>query len=288
MFSNEPTRIDARSKFAAFYADFVQRQIWKAQTKRSADLAAYSFPHYNDPIGSITTADIERWARSMHEAGLAASTIKTRVSSIRAVMYSAVRDGIIPTNPAVGIRLPRSSTRAVTTTMPSETTIAEVVRAAEGPYKLLIALAAYAGLRLGEARALTWDDVDVVADALYIRAQVQQTPGGGWSLQPPKYDSYRTIPISDDLKPLLEEAQEDDPSGLVCGADGRPLHPGSVNREWVRQRVASDLPEGFRIHDLRHWYASRLIAQGANVLTVQRRLGHARASTTLDVYSHAF
>ena len=46
------------------------------------------------------------------------------------------------------------------------------------------------------------------------------------------------------------------------------------------------LPAGFRFHDLRHFYASLLIASGANVKVVQARLRHASASTTLDTYSH--
>jgi integrase len=46
------------------------------------------------------------------------------------------------------------------------------------------------------------------------------------------------------------------------------------------------LPDDFRYHDLRHFYASLLIASGANVKVVQARLRHASATTTLDTYSH--
>jgi integrase len=47
-----------------------------------------------------------------------------------------------------------------------------------------------------------------------------------------------------------------------------------------------DLPAGFRYHDLRHYFASLLIASGADVKTVQARLRHASAKTTLDTYGH--
>jgi integrase len=53
-----------------------------------------------------------------------------------------------------------------------------------------------------------------------------------------------------------------------------------------RQRHNSELPAGFRYHDLRHYFASLLIAQGADVKTVQARLRHASAKTTLDTYGH--
>ena len=49
---------------------------------------------------------------------------------------------------------------------------------------------------------------------------------------------------------------------------------------------APSLPDGFRYHDLRHYFASLLIASGADVKTVQARLRHASAKTTLDCYGH--
>lgn len=53
----------------------------------------------------------------------------------------------------------------------------------------------------------------------------------------------------------------------------------------ARKKVP-DLPAGFRYHDLRHYFASLLIASGADVKTVQARLRHASAKTTLDSYGH--
>ena len=53
----------------------------------------------------------------------------------------------------------------------------------------------------------------------------------------------------------------------------------------ARQKVEG-LPAGFRYHDLRHYFASLLIASGADVKTVQARLRHASAKTTLDTYGH--
>jgi integrase len=63
--------------------------------------------------------------------------------------------------------------------------------------------------------------------------------------------------------------------------------PWTIEREIRRARVKVDgLPEGFRFHDLRHYYASLLIASGADVKVVQHRLRHASAKTTLDTYGH--
>jgi integrase len=74
---------------------------------------------------------------------------------------------------------------------------------------------------------------------------------------------------------------------VLTGEDGRQLSPWAVERAMrtARKKVPG-LPEGFRYHDLRHYFASLLIASGADVKTVQARLRHASAKTTLDTYGH--
>jgi integrase len=74
---------------------------------------------------------------------------------------------------------------------------------------------------------------------------------------------------------------------VLTGADGGQLGPWALERaiRIARAKVAG-LPEGFRYHDARHYLASLLIAPGADVKTVQARLRHASARTTLDTYGH--
>jgi integrase len=74
---------------------------------------------------------------------------------------------------------------------------------------------------------------------------------------------------------------------LLTGEDGRQLSPWAIERAMrtAREKIES-LPAGFRYHDLRHYFASLLIASGADVKTVQTRLRHASAKTTLDTYGH--
>jgi integrase len=67
----------------------------------------------------------------------------------------------------------------------------------------------------------------------------------------------------------------------------RPCGPWSIKRAIAdAQSKVDGLPDGFSFHDLRHYLASLLIASGADIKTVQARLRHASASTTLDVYGH--
>jgi integrase len=74
---------------------------------------------------------------------------------------------------------------------------------------------------------------------------------------------------------------------LLTGETGRQLSPWAIERAMRKARSkAMGLPAGFRYHDLRHYFASLLIADGADVKTVQARLRHASAKTTLDTYGH--
>jgi integrase len=74
---------------------------------------------------------------------------------------------------------------------------------------------------------------------------------------------------------------------LLADERGAQLGPWALERAMrtARGEVAG-LPDGFRYHDLRHYLASLLIAEGADVKTVQARLRHASAKTTLDTYGH--
>lgn len=69
---------------------------------------------------------------------------------------------------------------------------------------------------------------------------------------------------------------------------GEPVQRSRFGEIWRDAVKTVGLPEGTRFHDLRHFFASTLIAAGLNVKEVQARLGHATASETLDVYSHLF
>jgi len=64
-----------------------------------------------------------------------------------------------------------------------------------------------------------------------------------------------------------------------------PMYDNAITWRWRATRSSAKLPH-VRLHDLRHFYASGLIAAGCDVVTVQRALGHSSATTTLNTYSH--
>lgn len=74
---------------------------------------------------------------------------------------------------------------------------------------------------------------------------------------------------------------------IVTGEQGRSVAPYTIETQFRRARgQVEGLPDGFRFHDLRHYFASLLIASGLDVKVVQTRLRHSSAKTTLDTYGH--
>lgn len=116
-------------------------------------------------------------------------------------------------------------------------------------------------------------------------------PAVQWPAEPLKTETSRTpIPVSRTLTTdWLAPHTARWPADTVLTADpgGGRLEPWRLERAFrtARKRVEG-LPEGFRFQDLRHYFASLLIAPGADVRTVQARVRHASAKTTLDTYSH--
>ena len=143
-----------------------------------------------------------------------------------------------------------------------------------------ILLGAHAGLRLAEAAALRVEDVDFATGVV--------SPSIQWLDEPLKSDMSRTpIPIPKEMADLLAEAiQLGDGRFLASDQWGNPAGPWTIERAVRASREVVGLPENFRFHDLRHYFASLLIASGADVKVVQARLRHSSAKTTLDTYGH--
>ncbi len=109
-------------------------------------------------------------------------------------------------------------------------------------------------------------------------------------MRAPKYGSERAVSLPDELVGILSEhirthLDDADPARWLSTVDAEPLHDSAITWRWRATRTAARLPH-VRLHDPRHFYASGLIAAGCDVVTVQRALGHAAATTTLNTYSH--
>lgn len=284
--------------FARFFADWSTRQVWASGTDKAMHLAASCVTFGDVPLKAIRRSHIESWIKAMQTAdrgkgkprGLAPGTIKTRLQNVRTVFRAAVRDKLIVSDPTEDVTIPRQRRAEAAMVLPTPAQVRALLDHAAVPWmRTFIALAAFAGLRLGEAAAVRRRDVDFLRRTLQVALQVQRGPGGAVLITPPKYGSERPVFLADGLLDLLsvhvKQALESAEGWLFLGQGQDPPHQNTVGY-WWRKTCAAAGVEGITLHDLRHWYASGLIAEGCDVVTVQKALGHAKPTTTLTTYAH--
>ena len=281
--------------FTRFYADWSQRQIWVPSTRENADHVAGSVPFADLPLRSIRRSHIESWVKTMSTT-LAPTTIKTRHVIIRSVFRAAVADKLIASDPSAGITLPRRRKAEAAMRIPTPEEVGRLLDAAESKrvstrkgFRAYVALCAFAGLRLGEAAGVQVGDIDFLRRQLTVRRQLQRD-GSSFAIRPPKYGSERVVYLPDELVTLLSEhvaafTPQGESNRWLFTVGTEPMYDNAVTWRWRATRQAAGLTD-VRLHDLRHFFASGLIAEGCDVVTVQRALGHASATTTLNTYSH--
>ena len=163
-------------------------------------------------------------------------------------------------------------------------------------FRCLLHLLVTSGIRRGECLGLQWKDVDWTERTMTIERCVTCAVGKGTYLSTPKTkNSVRTIPLMESTMKLLRElyllTRKRYPDNLLREAfifhgEGGPYamrDPNSLTAKVKRFMKANGLPD-LSPHDLRHTAATLLLAEGADIKSVQEILGHADASTTLDYY----
>lgn len=274
--------------FGRFYDEWSERQIWVPSTRVNAERVRVTVPFGDLPMKAIRRSHVESWVKAMTAGGLAASTIKTRFIVLRSLFRAAIADRVIVADPSLGVALPRRRSREASMAIPSEQQVGAILRSARPEFRGFIALCAFAGLRSGEAAGIQIGDIGL--RELRIARQVQRD-SREVAVRAPKYGSERVIFVPQELVTILSQhidtfLPDAGPSSfLFRTADGEPLDRNAVHFRW-RSAASAARVVGVRLHDLRHFFASGLIAQGCDVVTVQRALGHASATTTLATYSH--
>lgn len=281
--------------FASFYKEWSRRQVWVSGTKHAMDLAATGVTFGSVGLTDLRPSHVETWVKRMQDNNLEPTTIRTRFANVRNVIRAAVRDRVMPRDVTVSVKLPRARKASSAMSIPTAAEVGDAIRACddiEPWYAAFVAVCAFAGLRRGEASALKVSDVDFMRKEIHVRRQVQWTDDGEMEIRGPKYGSERMVYVPDGLVTILAEHVRlwrggDDPDRWLFPGSrdpSLPAHAATVARWW--RLVRADVGIEHRLHDLRHFYASGLIAAGCDVVTVQRALGHSTASVTLDTYSH--
>ena len=249
----------------------------------------------------------KRTTRSQPDTGAPCSPISARTlqhyyDTLSYMMGEGVRMQLLYYNPMDRVTRPKSPRRRSTAIDDAHAVelLRELTETAKPMLTVSVLLALMCGLRLGEACALTWSDIDLSAGRMTISRAAYYTAEAGSVIQSPKSDSaIRTIDLPPALIELLRElrasydatahalgARWRGDGRIICNWDGTPVHhdtPSNWWREWAQAHGYT----GVRYHDLRHTHACLLLAAGIDVASVAAHMGHSSPETTLRHYADA-
>lgn len=245
-------------------------------------------PYFGEmTCGAIAKKDCDAYLyRRLRSRSSANGTVRNEVATLAAIMEFAVRWGYAKENPTHGMEKPkRKKSDMGILTAPQ---LRKLIEGSDAKYSTIFAVAGLAGLRAGEIAGLQERDVDFEDHVI----RVQRSVWRGRFTTPKTDNSARTV----DMTPYVERAlrgwlgsplRAESKHALVFpNTLGEPQNMSNV-REFVLYPTLRrlGLPR-IRFHDLRHTYASLLIAQGEPLTYVRDMLGHASVRTTADIYGH--
>lgn len=265
--------------------------------KDQTNLDRHVLPTFGDMrLDQLDVLLIQGWVKRMRTDGLAPATVRSPYLLLSAMLTDAVKVGRLQANPAKGVRLPTIPPgRDFHWTREQASLIAAQL---SGQDFTLLEVLVGTGLRWGEAAGLHVGRVDLLRRRLTV-AEVLEEARGFRLKAYPKGKRTRQVPLDPALREVLAVHIAAHPplhpcgldhgkarcTGLLFHQDGRPLSRHSWPRDTFATAVTDARVPAGRVHDLRHTFASWLVADGVPLHTVQMLLGHASIRTT-ERYAH--
>jgi integrase len=252
------------------------------------------------PLAKLSVSAVQKWADAKLAAGHSPASMSRVRATLRIALGRALRQKLVTSNVAklVELSVPDNS-RVGRALDPAQ--VASLLAAAEterhGP---MLAFLVCTGLRLGEALALRWSDVDERKGRVVVRHTLERLPNQPWRLTPPKSrpSKDRRVPLVPTARMVLTRQKdrqrfESDRAGsawlgdefVFANEQGGPSAARGVQDAFKRSLGRADLPLDLRVHDLRHSACTYLIAAGVPLTTVQSILGHSTLVMT-QRYAH--
>lgn len=250
-------------------------------------------------LDRLSAADLDAYYVRLQRDGLGASSIRQLHAVLGGALRQAVKWRWLATSPARDATLPRPTRAAITPPSPEQArTLLGFADEHSLEIGMFIRLAAALGARRGEVCGLRWTDLDEAAGTVTIKRAVVDV-AGKVHVKDTKTHAERTVTVdagtlallADHLRAMSDRAAE---CGTVLAKDAyvlspepdgtKPLRPERATNVFRVLRAKAGVPDA-RLHDLRHFVATQLIGAGHDIRTVSGRLGHAKTSTTLDIYA---
>lgn len=245
-------------------------------------------------LTDVSPMDIRKFLNEYDN--LAYSTIKKYYLLLLQSFDSATENNLISKNPVKGVVIPNKDKdpKAIETLTREQQRIYIEALSGELHANLYLTLL-FTGMRLGEALALTWNDIDFEARTIAINQSVRRVRTYAKDgkankpktlTTPPKRKSYRTIPLPTFLYDRLEPLKPNDLNKYVFGTKtGNVQSARNVRKYHDRICTNAGLPN-FGLHALRHTYVTRLLEVGESAKVIQELLGHKDIQTTMNIYGH--
>ena len=260
-----------------------------------------------DNVGKLTYEDIYQFREYLKQKvaqnsnkPLSTNTINKIMILLKKIFDVGLRKGYYATNPVKLLKkLPIEKTKMQFWTVEEFQQFLTLFEPEEYNIKLLFTVLFFTGLRLGEALALTWQDIDFSSNTIHITKSIYVNKGiSHISTTKTKAGTRRIIinkKLSQELqhwqqqqKHLLEQFTSDSLTLQVFQSNPLTITKNAIEKQYKKILERDDTLKKIRIHDFRHSHASLLINQGEDYLVVKERLGHASIMTTIDTYSHLY
>jgi integrase len=302
----EPTRLTLAQYLEQWLRDYAKATVSARTYERYEEIVT---KHLTPALGKhllarLTPLQVQGYytqalasGRRDGKGGLSKQTVLHHHRLLHTALAQAVRWQLVARNVAEAVEPPRPD-ELETAVVDVEAAGRLLEIASGGRLYLPVLLTLMTGMRLGEVLGLRWEDVDLKNGVLRVRQALEQTRAGLAFKAPKTHRSKRPVALpsllvdalvwhrgeQERVRTLLGSAWQE--YGLVCSReDGAPWPPKLLSKAFEHLASRAGMPE-VRFHDLRHSHASQLLQQGIPLKVVSERLGHARASTTLDIYSH--
>lgn len=234
------------------------------------------------------------------ERPLSNKTILEHHRLISAIMAQAEKEEIIVNNPARRATPPKYERPEVNYFQISDIKkIMEYLPQEPLKWQAFVYLLIFTGCRRGEIAGLKWDCIDFNKATITVKGNLVYTPEKGVFLDTPKTKkSERTVTFDRSIIPILQEYKKEQAAEILksgnkwkrndfvfCQENGNPIFPDSVNQHLNVFSKKYDLPD-INPHAFRHSMVSMLFSDGLDPITISKRLGHSKVSTTTDIYAH--
>ena len=201
------------------------------------------------------------------------TTIHRELSDIQACLNWSVKRKLISNNPVHGYEKPKRDDEIIRPPSPAE--MKAIMAHAPDHLKRALMISYFTGLRPGQAELfrLTWGDVDLDSGFIHV---LSAKKGG---------IRERSVPLHPSFKKSLEQWHKaDDSQGYLIHYRGKPIK--KIKTAWSNAKRKAGITRRLRPYDIRHAFASAMLAAGGDLKSTSEMLGHTRTDTTTRIYQH--